>query len=41
MGDVTPKMVKKVNVSYIIFFSKIRLIKCPAKMYEFAKIKKY
>jgi len=37
MGDLTPKMVKKVNVSYIIFFSKIRQIKCLATMYEFTK----
>ena len=37
MGDLTLKMVKKVNVSYIIFFSKVRQIKCLAAMYEFAK----
>ena len=37
MDDLTPKMEKKVNVSYIIFFSKMRQIKCLATMYEFAK----
>ena len=39
MGDLTPKIVKKVNVSYIIFFSKTSTIKVLAKMYEFAKNK--
>src|SRR6476469_9282174 len=39
IDDLRTKMVKKVNVSYISFFSKIRQIKCLATMYEFAKNK--